>query len=65
MDSDQWVLYKESPLSLEPSARNQVRTEHMFFASDERLKAVRQMIMAEDLPARKVEIPAPITRRVL
>ena len=33
----------------------QVRTEHMFFASDERLKAVRQMIMAEDLPARKVE----------
>ncbi len=28
-----------------------VRTEHMFFATDERLKAVRQMIMAETLQA--------------
>ena len=26
-----------------------VRTEHMFFATDERLKTVRQMIMAETL----------------
>lgn len=30
-----------------------VRTEHMFFASDERLKAVRQMIMAETVEARR------------
>ena len=30
-----------------------VRTEHMFFASDERLKAVRQMIMAETADARR------------
>lgn len=30
-----------------------VRTEHMFFASDERLKAVRQMIMAETAEARR------------
>jgi len=33
-----------------------VRTEHMFFASDERLKAVRQMIMAEDVEARKLAL---------
>ncbi|KAJ1468395.1 Pyruvate/Phosphoenolpyruvate kinase-like domain-containing protein [Baffinella frigidus] len=33
-----------------------VRTEHMFFATDERLKAVRQMIMAEDPKARKVAL---------
>lgn len=30
-----------------------MRTEHMFFASDERLKAVRQMIMAETVEARR------------
>mmetsp|Transcript_16591 Transcript_16591/g.40523 ORF Transcript_16591/g.40523 Transcript_16591/m.40523 type:complete len:950 (-) Transcript_16591:399-3248(-) len=30
-----------------------VRTEHMFFASDERLMAVRQMVMAADTTARK------------
>ncbi|KAJ8466173.1 hypothetical protein OPV22_028725 [Ensete ventricosum] len=29
------------------------RTEHMFFASDERIKAVRQMIMAENLEQRQ------------
>lgn len=33
-----------------------VRTEHMFFASDERLKAVRQMIMAETLEARRAAL---------
>ncbi|OVA11399.1 PEP-utilizing enzyme [Macleaya cordata] len=32
------------------------RTEHMFFASDERLKAVRQMIMAATLEQRKVAL---------
>ncbi|RZC55368.1 hypothetical protein C5167_014225 [Papaver somniferum] len=32
------------------------RTEHMFFASDERLKAVRQMIMAGTLEHRKVAL---------
>jgi pyruvate,orthophosphate dikinase len=29
------------------------RTEHMFFASDERIKAVRQMIMASSLELRQ------------
>jgi len=29
------------------------RTEHMFFASDERIKAVRQMIMAPTLELRQ------------
>jgi len=33
-----------------------VRTEHMFFASDDRLKAVRQMIMAENVEKRKVAL---------
>jgi len=33
-----------------------VRTEHMFFASDERLKAVRQMIMAETVEARRAAL---------
>mmetsp|Transcript_23857 Transcript_23857/g.37316 ORF Transcript_23857/g.37316 Transcript_23857/m.37316 type:complete len:936 (-) Transcript_23857:188-2995(-) len=33
-----------------------VRTEHMFFASDDRLKAVRQMIMAETESSRKVAL---------
>ncbi len=37
-----------------------VRTEHMFFASDERLKAVRQMIMAEN-----VEVGQQLIRRCL
>ncbi|XP_058077877.1 pyruvate, phosphate dikinase, chloroplastic isoform X2 [Magnolia sinica] len=32
------------------------RTEHMFFASDERLKAVRQMIMAATLEQRKAAL---------
>lgn len=32
------------------------RTEHMFFASDERIKAVRQMIMAPDIELRKVAL---------
>lgn len=32
------------------------RTEHMFFASDERIKAVRQMIMAPSVELRKVAL---------
>lgn len=32
------------------------RTEHMFFASDERIKAVRQMIMASTTPQRQVAL---------
>ncbi|CAM6023472.1 unnamed protein product [Sphagnum balticum] len=32
------------------------RTEHMFFASDERIKAVRQMIMATTTPQRQVAL---------
>ncbi|CAI9118657.1 OLC1v1020253C3 [Oldenlandia corymbosa var. corymbosa] len=32
------------------------RTEHMFFASDERIKAVRQMIMASTLEQRKAAL---------
>ncbi|KAG0607867.1 hypothetical protein M758_8G061300 [Ceratodon purpureus] len=32
------------------------RTEHMFFASDERIKAVRQMIMASTTPERQVAL---------
>jgi pyruvate,orthophosphate dikinase len=33
-----------------------VRTEHMFFASEDRLRAVRQMIMANDAPARRAAL---------
>ncbi len=34
-----------------------VRTEHMFFATEERLKTVRQMIMAENLEVSQMKPP--------